>query len=38
VLNLPGSPQAATESLSAVLDLLPHALGLLAGDTSHSDH
>jgi len=35
VLNLPGSPQAATESLTAVLDLLPHALALLAGETSH---
>jgi molybdenum cofactor synthesis domain-containing protein len=37
VLNLPGSPQAATESLAAVLDLLPHALELLAGKTAHSD-
>jgi molybdenum cofactor synthesis domain-containing protein len=35
VLNLPGSPQAATESLGAVLELLPHALDLLAGRTSH---
>ena len=35
VLNLPGSPQAATESLTAVLDLLPHALELLAGQTAH---
>lgn len=35
VLNLPGSPQAATESLGAVLDLLPHALDLLSGDTAH---
>jgi len=35
VLNLPGSPQAATESLTAVLDLLPHALELLAGKTVH---
>ena len=38
VLNLPGSPQAATESLTAVLDLLPHALELLAGKTSHDSH
>ena len=38
VLNLPGNPQAATESLSAVLDLLPHALDLLAGKTEHSGH
>jgi molybdopterin adenylyltransferase len=35
VLNLPGSPQAATESLRAVLDLLPHALELLSGNTAH---
>jgi len=35
VLNLPGSPQAATESLAAVLDLLPHALDLLAGKIAH---
>ncbi len=38
VLNLPGSPQAATESLTAVLDLLPHALELLAGKTAHDSH
>lgn len=35
VLNLPGSPSGATESLEAVVDLLPHALRLLAGDTRH---
>jgi molybdopterin adenylyltransferase len=38
VLNLPGSPQAASESLTAVLDLLPHALDLLAGQTVHPGH
>lgn len=35
VLDVPGSPRGATESLAAVLDLLPHALRLLAGDTAH---
>jgi molybdenum cofactor synthesis domain-containing protein len=38
ILNLPGSPTAATESLAAVIDLLPHALELLAGNTSHGGH
>jgi molybdenum cofactor synthesis domain-containing protein len=35
ILNLPGSPSAATESLAAVVDILPHALELLAGKTDH---
>jgi molybdopterin adenylyltransferase len=35
ILNLPGSPTAATESLAAVIDILPHALELLAGKTKH---
>jgi molybdopterin adenylyltransferase len=35
VLNLPGSPRGAVESLEAVVDLLPHALELLAGNTAH---
>lgn len=37
VLNLPGSPSGATESLAAVIDLLPHALELLQGRTTHSE-
>jgi molybdenum cofactor synthesis domain-containing protein len=35
ILNLPGSPTGAIESLEAVIDLLPHALELLAGKTEH---
>lgn len=36
VINLPGSPQAARESLNAVIGMLPHALELLAGKTQHA--
>jgi molybdopterin adenylyltransferase len=35
ILNLPGSPTGAVESLEAVIDLLPHALQLLRGNTKH---
>jgi molybdopterin adenylyltransferase len=35
ILNLPGSPAGAVESLEAVIDLLPHALQLLRGNTKH---
>ncbi len=35
VLNVPGSPKGARESLEAVLDLIPHALQLLSGDNRH---
>ena len=35
ILNLPGSPAAATDSLAAVLEILPHALELLRGKTGH---
>jgi molybdopterin adenylyltransferase len=37
ILNLPGSPKAAVESLQAVIELLPHALDLLQGKTSHTN-
>jgi len=36
LLNLPGSPAAAVESLAAVIELLPHALELLRGKTEHA--
>ncbi|HZS26909.1 MAG TPA: MogA/MoaB family molybdenum cofactor biosynthesis protein [Candidatus Angelobacter sp.] len=35
LLNLPGSPAAAVESLQAVIEILPHALELLDGKTEH---
>jgi molybdopterin adenylyltransferase len=35
ILNLPGSPAGAVDSLDAVIDLLPHALQLLSGNTKH---
>jgi molybdopterin adenylyltransferase len=35
LLNLPGSPSAAVESLQAVIGILPHALELLDGRTEH---
>jgi molybdopterin adenylyltransferase len=37
VLNLPGSPRGAVESLQAVIDLLPHALQLVNGNTEHKE-
>jgi len=35
VLNLPGSPAGAADSLQAVIELMPHAIQLLAGKTEH---
>lgn len=34
ILNTPGSPSGAAEMLDAVLDVLPHALELIAGTPS----
>jgi molybdenum cofactor synthesis domain-containing protein len=36
ILNLPGSPSGAVESLQAVMELVPHALNLLDGKTDHA--
>lgn len=36
ILNLPGSPAGAVESLEAVASLLPHAIELLSGKTEHT--
>ncbi|MDA2935436.1 MogA/MoaB family molybdenum cofactor biosynthesis protein [Acidobacteria bacterium AH-259-D05] len=35
ILSLPGSPKGATQSLKAVLEVLPHAVDLLKGQTAH---
>ncbi len=35
VLNVPGSPNGAVESLAVVIDVLPHAIQILAGKTEH---
>jgi molybdopterin adenylyltransferase len=35
ILNLPGSPAGAVDSLASVIDILPHIVQLLAGNTKH---
>jgi molybdopterin biosynthesis enzyme MoaB len=37
IVNLPGSPRGAKSSLEAVLPLIPHALTLLEGNSTHHD-
>ena len=35
ILNLPGSPRGALESLNVVAGLIPHSVDLLHGRTRH---
>jgi molybdopterin adenylyltransferase len=37
IVNLPGSPKGAVESLDTIAKLVPHVLDLLEGRTSHDD-
>ena len=36
IINLPGSPDGAVESIEAIIDVVPHALELLEGKTEHA--
>ena len=37
IINLPGSPRGARQSLDAILDLVPHIVELLHGHTAHAE-
>jgi molybdenum cofactor synthesis domain-containing protein len=37
IINLPGSPKGAVESLDAIVNLIPHIVDLLEGRTGHTD-
>jgi molybdenum cofactor synthesis domain-containing protein len=37
IVNLPGSPRGACESLASIINLLPHAIDLLRGHTEHPE-
>lgn len=36
IVNLPGSPKGAIESLDAIVEVVPHVLELLRGHTDHA--
>jgi molybdenum cofactor synthesis domain-containing protein len=36
IVNLPGSPKGAVESINAIIDLVPHVTDLLSGKTEHA--
>ena len=35
IVNLPGSPKGAVESFDAIVELVPHVIDLLTGNTEH---
>lgn len=37
IVNLPGSPRGARESLESIVDILPHAIDQIQGRTGHSE-
>ena len=37
IVNLPGSPAGARESIESILDLIPHIIDLLRGNTEHGN-
>jgi molybdopterin adenylyltransferase len=38
IVNLPGSPRGARESLESLIRILPHAIDQIQGRTEHSEH
>lgn len=36
IVNLPGSPRGARESLESIIDILPHAIDQIQGRTGHA--
>jgi molybdenum cofactor synthesis domain-containing protein len=38
IVNLPGSPRGARESLESIIDLLPHVIDLIQGRAAHEQN